>query len=101
MEIETEIDRVRNIIGECARKASIQRQEEILNRMSRIEIANYDHENFRLTYPRYQSVKHHIRTDAGCGKQEIDPWDKIKKCTEFDIGNRRTFASEDAGIHKL
>jgi len=27
--------------------------------MSRIEIANYDHENFRLTYPRFQSVKHH------------------------------------------
>ncbi|XP_018368333.1 PREDICTED: uncharacterized protein LOC108764548 [Trachymyrmex cornetzi] len=59
-EIEAEIGRLRNITGESARLLLPSRQEQILDRvleaitglqdrMSRIEIANYDRENFRIS----------------------------------------------------
>ncbi|KYN14195.1 hypothetical protein ALC57_13603 [Trachymyrmex cornetzi] len=64
-EIEAEISRLQNLAGESARLPLPSRQEQILDRVleaitglqdriSRIEIANYDRENFRLSRPEDQ-----------------------------------------------
>jgi len=125
VEIEAKIGRLRDTIGERAYEASIQtRQEEILDRimeaitglqdrMSWMEIAlrsrkrptnipnNIPHDKtLNVTYGRTQEDVREARNRLVREARNRSGIFKIKRCTEFDTGNRRTFASENAGIHK-